>query len=147
MQLMRILGMIFSVSAFLASLSIFPHSLCSSQRVLLSIPLISCSLYLRVSNNIFLLLLMFFPSSLLLHMQVVIIFQKSDLTPLFQVSPNFSKILDALKSILKEISPGCSLEGLILKLKLQYFGHLMQRADSLEKTLVLGGIGGRRRRG
>ena len=50
-------------------------------------------------------------------------------------------------SILKEISPGCSLEGLILKLKLQYFGHLMQRADSLEKTLMLGGIGGRRRRG
>ena len=50
-------------------------------------------------------------------------------------------------SILKEISPGCSLEGLILKLKLQYFGHLMQRVDSLEKTLILGGIGGRRRRG
>ena len=49
--------------------------------------------------------------------------------------------------ILKEISPGCSLEGLILKLKLQYFGQLMQRADSLEKTLMLGGIGGRRRRG
>ena len=49
--------------------------------------------------------------------------------------------------ILKEISPGCSLEGLILKLKLQHFGHLMQRADSLEKTLMLGGIGGRRRRG
>ena len=50
-------------------------------------------------------------------------------------------------SILKEISPGCSLEGLILKLKLQYFGHLMRRDDSLEKTLMLGGIGGRRRRG
>ena len=50
-------------------------------------------------------------------------------------------------SILKEISPGCSLEGLILKLKLQYFGHLMQIVDSLEKTLMLGGIGGRRRRG
>ena len=49
--------------------------------------------------------------------------------------------------ILKEISPGCSLEGLMLKLKLQYFGHLMQRDDSLEKTLMLGGIGGRRRRG
>ena len=49
--------------------------------------------------------------------------------------------------ILKEISPGCSLEGLMLKLKLQYFGHLMQRADSLEKTLMLGGIRGRRRRG
>ena len=49
--------------------------------------------------------------------------------------------------ILKEISPGCSLEGLMLKLKLQYFGHLMRRVDSLEKTLVLGGIGGRRRRG
>ena len=51
------------------------------------------------------------------------------------------------QSILKEISPGCSLEGLILKLKLQYFGHLMQRVDSLEETLMLGGIGGRRRRG
>ena len=51
------------------------------------------------------------------------------------------------QSILKEISPGCSLEGLMLKLKLQYFGHLMQRVDSLEKTLVLGGIGGWRRRG
>ena len=51
------------------------------------------------------------------------------------------------QSILKETSPGCSLEGLMLKLKLQYFGHLMQRVDSLEKTLMLGGIGGRRRRG
>ena len=51
------------------------------------------------------------------------------------------------KSTLKEISPGCSLEGLMLKLKLQYFGHLMRRVDSLEKTLMLGGIGGRRRRG
>ena len=51
------------------------------------------------------------------------------------------------ESILKEISPGCSLEGLMLKLKLQYFGHLMRRVDSLEKTLMLGGIGGRRRRG
>ena len=51
------------------------------------------------------------------------------------------------QSILKEISPGCSLEGMMLKLKLQYFGHLMQRVDSLEKTLMLGGIGCRRRRG
>jgi len=51
------------------------------------------------------------------------------------------------QSILKEISPGCSLEGMMLKLKLQYFGHLMWRADSLEKTLMLGGIGGRRKRG
>ena len=51
------------------------------------------------------------------------------------------------QSILKEISPGCSLEGLMLKLKLQYFGHLMQRVDSLEKTLMLGGVEGRRRRG
>ena len=50
------------------------------------------------------------------------------------------------QSILKEISPGCSLEGLMLRLKLQYFGHFMQRVDSLEKTLMLGGIGGRRRR-
>ena len=51
------------------------------------------------------------------------------------------------QSILKEISPGCSLEGMMLKLKLQYFGHLMRSVDSLEKTLILGGIGGRRRRG
>ena len=51
------------------------------------------------------------------------------------------------QSILKEISPGCSLEGLMLKLKLQYLGHLMRRVDSLEKTLMVGGIGGRRRRG
>ena len=53
----------------------------------------------------------------------------------------------SIQSILKEISPGCSLERLMLKLKLQYFGHLMRRVDSLEKTLMLGGIGGRRRRG
>ena len=53
----------------------------------------------------------------------------------------------ARRAILKEIGPGCSLEGLMLKLKLQYFGHLMQRVDSLEKTVMLGGIGGRRRRG
>ena len=51
------------------------------------------------------------------------------------------------QSILKEISPGCSLEGMMLKLKLQYFGHLVRRVDSLEKTLMLGGIGGSRRRG
>ena len=51
------------------------------------------------------------------------------------------------QSILKEISPGCSLEGMTLKLRLQYFGHLMRKLDSLEKTLMLGGIGGRRRRG
>ena len=51
------------------------------------------------------------------------------------------------QSILKEISPGCSLEGMMLKLKLQYFGHLMRRVDLLEKTVMLGGIGGRRRRG
>ena len=51
------------------------------------------------------------------------------------------------QSILEEISPGCSLEGMMLKLKLQYFGHVMRRVDSLEKTLMLGGIGGRRRRG
>ena len=60
------------------------------------------------------------------------------------------KTLESLglhQSILKEISPGCSLEGTMLKLKFQYFGHLMQRVDSLEKTLMLGGIGGRRRRG
>ena len=55
--------------------------------------------------------------------------------------------LDCNQSILKEISPECSLEGMVLKLKLQYFGHLMQRVDSLEKTLMLGKIEGRRRRG
>ena len=54
---------------------------------------------------------------------------------------------DIQPPILKEISPGCSLEGMMLKLKLQYFGHLMQRVDSLEKTLMMGGIGDRRRRG
>ena len=54
---------------------------------------------------------------------------------------------EIFQSILKEISPGCSLEGMMLKLKLQYFGYLMRRVDSLEKTLMLGGIGGRRRRG
>ena len=53
----------------------------------------------------------------------------------------------SIQSILKEISPGCSLEGLMLRLKLQYFGHIVQRVDSLDKTLMLGGIGGRRRRG
>ena len=53
----------------------------------------------------------------------------------------------SIQSILKEINPGCSLEGMMLNLKLQYFGHLMQRVDSLDKTLMLGGIGGRRRRG
>ena len=56
-------------------------------------------------------------------------------------------ITGAHQSILREISPGCSLERLMLKLKLQYFGHLMRRVESLEKTLMLGGIGGRRRRG
>ena len=56
-------------------------------------------------------------------------------------------LLRSNQSILKEISPGCSLEGLILRLKLQYFDHLIQRVDSLEKTLMLGGIGGKRRRG
>ena len=61
---------------------------------------------------------------------------------LFLLSPRRSN-----QSILKEVSPGCSLEGLMLKLKLQYFDHLMWRVDSLEKTLMLGGIGGRRRRG
>ena len=62
----------------------------------------------------------------------------------------FESLLDCKEikqSILKDISPGCSLEELMLKLKLQYFGHLMRRADSFEKTLRLGGIGGRRRRG
>ena len=56
-------------------------------------------------------------------------------------------IVRSNQSILKEISPGCSLEGMMLKLKLQYFGHLMEKTDSLEKTLMLGGIEGRRRRG
>ena len=69
-------------------------------------------------------------------MQLLIHSKNIDWAPLF-----------ANQSILKEISPGCSLEGLMLKLKLQYFGHLMGRVDSLEKTLMLGGIQGRRRRG
>ena len=60
-------------------------------------------------------------------------------------SPLDSKISN--QSILKKVSPGCSLEGLMLKLKVQYFGYLMRRVDSLEKTLMLGGIGGRRKRG
>ena len=58
----------------------------------------------------------------------------------------FCLSLRCVQSILKETSPGCSLEGLMLRLKLQYFGHLMRRAESLEKTLMLGGIGGRRKR-
>ena len=62
-------------------------------------------------------------------------------------SPLDCKEISWLMTQLKEISPGCSLEGLMLKLKLQYFGHLMERVDSLEKTLMLGGIEGRRRRG
>ena len=60
---------------------------------------------------------------------------------------NYGQVTMTVQSILKDISPGCSLEGLMLKLKLQYFGHLMPRADSLEKTLMLGKIEGRRRRG
>ena len=63
------------------------------------------------------------------------------------ISPFLKNAKRSNQSILKEISPGCSLEGLMLKLKLQYFGHPMWRVDSLEKTLILGGIGGRRRRG
>ena len=62
-------------------------------------------------------------------------------------SPLDYKEIQPVHPILKEISPGCSLEALMVKLKLQYLGHLMQRADSLEKTLMLGGIGGRMRRG
>ena len=62
-------------------------------------------------------------------------------------SPLDSSARRSNQSILKEVSPGCSLEGLMLKLKLQYFGHLMRIVDSLEKTLMLGGIGGRRRGG
>ena len=60
---------------------------------------------------------------------------------------DLSKATEVNQSILKEINPGCSLEGLMLRLKLQYFCHLMRRADSLEKTLMLGGTGARRRRG
>ena len=60
---------------------------------------------------------------------------------------DLSKATEVNQSILKEINPGCSLEGLMLRLKLQYFCHLMRRADSLEKTLMLGGIGGRKEKG
>ena len=65
----------------------------------------------------------------------------------FYSSQLLNKLTVRNQSILKKISPGCSLEGMMLKLKLQYFGHLMRRVDSLEKTLMLGGIGGRRKRG
>ena len=65
----------------------------------------------------------------------------------FYSSQFLNKLPVRNQSILKKISPGCSLEGMMLKLKLQYFGHLMRRVDSLEKTLMLGGIGGRRKRG
>ena len=65
----------------------------------------------------------------------------------YKNSSQFSVSMVSKQSILKEISPGISLKGMMLKLKLQYFGHLMQRVDSLEKTVMLGGIGGRRRRG
>ena len=66
----------------------------------------------------------------------------------FSISPsNEYSARRSNQSIVKEISPGCSLEGMMLKLRLQFFGHLMRRVDSLEKTLMLGGIGGRRRRG
>ena len=81
------------------------------------------------------------------------LFHFSSLSAIRVVSSAYLRLLIFLParssnhSILKEISPGCSLEGLMLKLKLQYFGHLMRRVDSLEKTLMLGGIGGRRRRG
>ena len=75
----------------------------------------------------------------------------SKISVLTQVLPVLGLHINGIRrsnqSILREISPGCSLEGLTLKLKLQYFGHLMRRADSLEKTLMLGWIGGRRRRG
>ena len=69
------------------------------------------------------------------------------LPPLSKIRCPYVRGFISNQSILKEISPGCSLEGLMLKLKLQYFGHLMRRVDSLEKTLMLGGIGGRRKRG
>ena len=68
-------------------------------------------------------------------------------SPTLSTIGNYSQLKGSFQPILKEISPGCSLEGLMLKLKLQYFAHLMRRADSLEKSLMLGGIGGRRRRG
>ena len=73
--------------------------------------------------------------------------QVNSLSPESQGRPTLQLTTIKYQSILKEISPGCSLEGMMLKLKLQYFGHLMRRVDSLEKFLMLGGIGGRRRRG
>ena len=69
------------------------------------------------------------------------------MTEMLETPSFYLSTIRSNQSILKEISPGCSLEGLMLKLKLQYFGHLMQRVDSLEKTLMLGGMGSRRRRG
>ena len=98
--------------------------------------------------------------------QVRLVFIQPGIFLLMEIQEEFSRLPDAFElwcwrrflrvpwtarrsnqSILKEISPGCSLEGMTLKLKLQYFGHLIRRVDSLEKTLLLGGIGGRRRRG
>ena len=82
-------------------------------------------------------LLFLFGTSLLFHVQFQLL--------LPDLHTGFSRRSN--QSILKEISPGCSLKGMMLKLKLQYFGHLIQRVDSLEKTLMLGGTGGRRKRG
>ena len=81
------------------------------------------------------------------HILFLGIYHKAIITAIGKDSIIMAYARRSNQSILKEISPGCSLEGLMLKLKLQYFGHLMQRVDSLEKTLMLGGIGGRRRRG
>ena len=84
-------------------------------------------------------------------MSLSLCFVSKSFSPKFNSSRRLLRVIWTARrsnlSILKEISPGCSLEGLMLKLKLQYFGHLMQRVNSLEKTLMLGGIGGRRRRG
>ena len=84
-------------------------------------------------------------------MSLSLCFVSKSFSPKFNSSRRLLRVIWTARrsnlSILKEISPGCSLEGLMLKLKLQYFGHLMQRVNSLERTLMLGGIGGRRRRG
>ena len=107
--------------------------------------LCSYSLFLKLNERFFI-----FCSNLTVFKSFTLIFRYIQLFPC-RLLENIEYILWTARrsnqSILKEISPECSLEGLMLELKLQYFGHLMRRVDSLEKTLILGGIGGRRRRG
>ena len=97
--------------------------------------------------TLFLPLAMTFPTNSSRKLKPRIISWNPDYVLIIIVSLAANDLAKGKDSILKEISPGCSLEGMMLKLKLQYFGHLMRRVDSLEKTLMLGGIGDRRKRG